>query len=264
MAQRGTSRRTRLRDGSFVEQRTDQWYSARAGKITGSRFAYAMAARGTTSFRQLIDQLVQERLTGRCLDNRRLNSAMQWGIDHEDAARHWYSKAYGRSVDLAGFVVHPDFDYVGVSPDGLVGLDGVVEIKCPQRHNFQKVRSTRRMPSQYRWQVQGQLWVCRRDWADFVCFHPPSSGVVIRVERDSADAERLEERCREINQLVEGRMGSARRSVAPVAASNTRPVITSSLEEGVPRSRNDAARAWPVWSWVLLIVGLIACWKILL
>lgn len=247
-----------------MEQRTDEWYSARAGKITGSRFAYAMAARGTTSFRQLIDQLVQERLTGRCLDNRRLNSAMQWGIDHEDAARHWYSKAHGRSVDLAGFVVHPNFDYVGVSPDGLVGLDGVVEIKCPQHHNFQKVRSTRRMPSQYRWQVQGQLWVCRRDWADFVCFHPPSSGVVIRVQRDSADAERLEERCREINQLVEGRMGTARRPTAPVVVSSTRAVVASSLGQCMPRSGNDSSTAWPVSWWIFLLVALLALWQILL
>lgn len=246
-----------------MEQRTDQWYAARAGKITGSRFAHAMAARNTTAFRKLIYLLVQERRTGRCLDSRRLNAAMQWGIDHEDAARAWYSKAHGRSIDLVGFIAHPDYDYVGVSPDGLVGLDGVVKIKCPQRHNFQKGRSTRRMPSQYRWQVQGQLWVCRRDWADFVCFHPPDSGVVIRVQRDAADAERLEERCREINQLVEARTAEGSRPAPSPASTISRDVVSSNLERGVPRSQSKASSAWPVSWWIALLIAFLALLQIL-
>lgn len=189
-----------------MEQRSAAWYRERAGRITGSRFARAMASTQSDRYRNLIDQLVEERRTGRCRDGAYVNAAMQWGMDHEDRARHWYGNSRGCAVQQIGFVVHPRYDYVGVSPDGLVAHDGLVEIKCPQMKAFREVMASREIPSHYRWQVQGQLWVCDRQWLDFVCFYPPGQGICIRVGRNEADFARLAERCRQVHLEVERRV----------------------------------------------------------
>ena len=78
--------------------------------------------------------------------------------------------------------------------------------------NFRRVMESRAMPSRYRWQVQGQLWVCGRDWLDFVCFHPPGQGIAIRIECDADDFDRLETRCIEVNRDVERRLAIGRRT----------------------------------------------------
>ena len=189
-----------------MQQRSPEWYRARCGLITGSRFSQAMSARHTQAYRGLVDCLVDERRSGRLDDRGPVSWAMQWGIDHEDPARRWYERAHDRSVTQVGFMVHPALAFVGVSPDGLVGHDGLVEIKCPQMPNFRRVLDSRRIPAQYRWQVQGQLWVCQRDWLDFVCFYPPDQGVVIRVSGNPADFEQLADRCQEIHAEVERRL----------------------------------------------------------
>lgn len=185
-----------------MKQRSSEWFKVRAGKITGSRFSRAMARKDTQKYKDLIDELLAERLSGRSQDSGFINQAMQWGMDHEDLARSWYSEKYSKNVQQAGFIEHPKYDFVGVSPDGLVGRTGLVEIKCPQLHNFKDVKETNIVPSRYRWQIQGQLWVCQRKWTDFVCFYPPNNGVVIRQESNANDFLMLEERCIEINSEV--------------------------------------------------------------
>ncbi len=188
-----------------MQQRSEAWRQVRGGKITGSRFARAMTSRKDV-YGKLIEQLVQERRLGRSLDNSYVSPAMQWGIDHEPLARKWYSARGGHHVQEVAFVPHSDMEYVGVSPDGLVGHDGLIEIKCPQLKGYRQTLDTRRVPSQYYWQIQGGLWVCDRDWADYVCFYPPGQGLVIRVQKDENDWDRLASRCKEINQEVERRL----------------------------------------------------------
>ena len=117
-------------------QRTAKWFSDRCGCLTASRAADALAISAKTgkplkSRQDLIDTLIAERATG-VAQSSGTTWAMQWGIDHEAEAREAYEAATGEMVDLVGFIPHPDIPWFGASPDGLVGSDGLVEIKCPQ------------------------------------------------------------------------------------------------------------------------------------
>lgn len=241
-----------------MQQRTEAWYRERAGRITGSRFARAMASMHSDTYRNLIDQLVEERRTGRCRDGGYVNAAMQWGMDHEDRARRWYGKSRSCTVQQIGFVVHPRYDYVGVSPDGLVAHDGLVEIKCPQMKAFRQVMASQEMPSRYRWQVQGQLWVCQRQWLDFVCFYPPGQGICIRVERDEADLECLEERCRQVHLEVERRVGLRRTPPAAPKRQPTASAASSNAWRDAERKPQSRKQGTPMWVWVAL--GLLVLW----
>jgi putative phage-type endonuclease len=214
-----------------VRQRSEAWFRVRCGRITGSRFAHAMAGRRTQAYQGLIEQLVQERLTG-CAERTHTNAAMQWGIDYEGHARNWYASSRRVVVREVGFVVHPEFDYVGASPDGLVGTDGLIEIKCPQPKNFNQVVSSGCVPARYRWQIQGQLWVCQKDWLDFTCFYPPERGVIIRAYPDRSDFDVLAERCAEINAEVERRSRSTVPRIRPRAV--PLPVTAKRTTENKP------------------------------
>ncbi|ALN65923.1 putative phage-type endonuclease domain protein [Lysobacter antibioticus] len=250
-----------------MKQRSEAWYKARAGRITGSRFARAMASKHSSTYRSLIDELVQERRTGRSLDGGYMNAAMQWGMDHENNARQWYGRSRGCHVAEAGFVVHPEHDFVGISPDGLVADDGLIEIKCPQIKTFRQVMDTRQMPSRYRWQVQGQLWVCRRQWLDFVCFYPPGQGIVIRIFQDQRDFDQLDVRCREVNREVERRVGPwlpattitpAITRWPPPPPRQEAPILPKAwVSRSSEGPRMTGSRSMPGWAWLLLtMVGL--------
>lgn len=253
-----------------MKQRSEAWYMARVGRITGSRFARAMASKNSGAYRNLIDELAQERRTGRSLDGGYINAAMQWGMDHEDTARRWYGRSRGCHVAETGFVLHPEHDFVGVSPDGLVAGDGLIEIKCPQIKGFRQVMDSRQVPSRYRWQVQGQLWVCRRQWLDFVCFYPPGQGVVIRTRQDENDFDQLDTRCREINREVERRVGSLRAAPASMPSTvratsspprQTAPVLPKARTSPAPEATDTVGqRGLPGWAWLILtiiVVGVV-------
>ncbi len=240
-------------------QRSEAWYRERAGRITGSRLSRAMAARTSDAFQGLIAELAEERRTGSSRDRGYVNAAMQWGIDHEVGARVWYSRQRGCHVQEIGFVVHPVHDFVGVSPDGLVGDDGLVEIKCPQIANFMRVSESRQMPARYRWQVQGQLWVCRRQWLDFICFYPPGRGVVIHVEADEDDFDRIEARCIEVDREVTRRTGIGRQASGGERPM-PRPVPTPAPMHADVRATAPRPSGIPSWIWV--VVALIVLYAL--
>ena len=182
-----------------MEQRSEAWHLARCGRFTGSRFADLMARTRTgpaASRRALLASLAVERLTGRPVDAY-TNPAMQRGTDLEGEARAAYAFLRDVAVVEEAFIVHPVHDFVGVSPDGLVGEDGMVELKCPA--NMAKHLDALRdgaHATEYRWQLQGQLWVCRRKWVDAVSYDPRYPEelrlAIKRVERDEAAIKELE------------------------------------------------------------------------
>lgn len=175
-----------------MEQRSPEWHSVRLGRITGSRFAAVMSTGKTRD--DLIRDLAWERFTGRPVETYQ-NAAMLRGVELEPEARDWYSFARDVAVREFGFIVHPEHDFIGISPDGLVGDDGLIEIKCPGHRAHMDVVAQRKVPSQYRWQVQGQLWVTGRRWLDFVSYHPDHEGVIVRVEPNPAMFAQLEAAC---------------------------------------------------------------------
>ena len=181
-------------------QGSTEWLAARAGKFTASRFADLMATTksGPSASRQnLIVAVALERLTGEP-EQTFQNDAMRRGTELEPLARGAYEAKTGELVELASFVTDPDWPSVGVSPDGLLGDDGLVEFKCPasQAKHFEAL-SNGAHAKEYRWQVQGQMWITGRQWCDVVSFDPRfPEGLdlaITRVQRDEAAINQLRE-----------------------------------------------------------------------
>lgn len=174
-----------------IEQRSADWFAIRCGKVTASRIADVMAklksgqpAATRTNYQA---QLVTERLTGTVADSF-TNAAMQWGIDTEDQARAMYAFHTGHETAEIGFVVHPTIADSGASPDGLVGEDGLVEIKCPNSATHIDTLKGGDIPDKYVKQMQWQMACTGRAWCDFASFDPrlpvEMQLHVERVERD--------------------------------------------------------------------------------
>ena len=157
-----------------IEQGTPEWFAARLGKATGSRIADIIAKTKTgysTSRANYAAQLVCERLTGKVAESF-TNSAMQWGTETEPLARAAYEVKTGEMVDQVGFVDHPSIENSGASPDGLVGLFGMLEIKCPNTATHIETLLSQQVPTKYITQMQWQMACAGRQWCDFVSFDP--------------------------------------------------------------------------------------------
>jgi len=173
------------------EQRTEDWFAARLGKVTASRVADVLARTKTgysASRANYLTQLVLERITGTKSEGF-TSAAMQWGIDQEPFARAAYEAHHGVLVDEVGFIPHPTIEASGASPDGLVGADGMVEIKCPDSKTALECwLSADPVESKYFTQMQWQMACAGRFWCDYVVFDPrmPAKAqlFVYRVERD--------------------------------------------------------------------------------
>jgi putative phage-type endonuclease len=156
-----------------IIQGSDEWYAIRLGKVTASNFDAATSkGKGTAPSKTRKDymiRLVAERLTGLPQDSYK-NAAMEWGSETEQDAREYYEALNGVSVRQVGFIARDDD--IGCSPDGLVGDDGMIEIKCPFSTTHIKYILADKMPTEYVKQVQGQLWVAERKWCDFISFDP--------------------------------------------------------------------------------------------
>lgn len=156
-----------------AEQRSQAWLQARLGKPTASRYGDIMSRTrsGYSAGRKnYMAELVAQRLTG-TIEEGYTNSAMQWGVDNEDSARLAYEFASGNTVETTGLWLHDKLE-TGASPDGLVGSSGLVEIKCPNTATHIETLLSKKLPYQYRAQVQGQLWITGREWCDFVSYDP--------------------------------------------------------------------------------------------
>ena len=173
-----------------MEQRTEEWFAARCGKVTASRVADIIAKTKTgysTSRENYLAQLVCERMTGKPAESYS-NSAMQWGTDQEPFARAAYEAAKNVLVDELGFATHPTISMAGASPDGLVGEVGLVEIKCPNTATHIDTLLTQTVPTKYITQMQWQLSCTRRQWCDFVSFDPRmDEGLQLFIKRVEYD-----------------------------------------------------------------------------
>ncbi len=171
-------------------QRTDQWFSERAGRVTASAI-YKVMARTKTGYgadrANYHAQLVTERLTGLPAESF-TNAAMQWGVDTEPQARAAYALETGVVPVEVGFVRHPLIDNSGASPDGLVGDDGMLELKCPNSATHIATLTGAAIDRKYLYQMQWQMACAERAWCDFASFDPRLPDEmqlhVRRVERD--------------------------------------------------------------------------------
>lgn len=179
-------------------QGSADWLAARLGKVTASRLADVIAKTktgyGAARARYMAD-IIGERLTGLAAPAF-VTAAMHWGTEQEPLARAAYEFLTDATVESVGFVDHPTIPLSGASPDGLVGDDGLVEIKCPGTAAHVDTLLRHAVPADYLPQIMWQMACTGRQWCDFVSFDPrfPENLrlVVIRVARNDKQIAELE------------------------------------------------------------------------
>ena len=181
-----------------MEQGTNEWKECRVGKVTASRVADVVAKTksGYSASRDnYMAQLVCERLTGKPAESFS-NAAMQWGTETEPLARAAYEAKMDVLVDEVGFIDHPSIVNSGASPDGLVGIDGLIEIKCANTSTHIDTLLSQTVPKKYADQIFWQMACTNRDWCDFVSYDPrlpPDLQLFIkRIPRDDKYIKLLE------------------------------------------------------------------------
>jgi putative phage-type endonuclease len=180
-----------------MEQKTEEWFAARLGKVTASRVADVLAkikSGESASRKNYKMELVVQRLTNKVGESF-TNAAMEWGTEQEPFARMAYEAHTGTFVKEEGFVDHPTIEGFGCSPDGIVG-EGLIEIKCPNTATHIETVLENKAPSKYIPQMQCQMACTGAKWCDFVSFDPRLPEdlqlFVVRVERDQEYIDAME------------------------------------------------------------------------
>jgi hypothetical protein len=174
----------------MVPQNTPGWIKARIGCCTGSRMRDVLAVstdkkRLGEPLKKRLDyamELVAERMTDAAASHF-VTDAMQWGLDHEAAAREAYEQVTGNTVLDAGFVLHPRIEFFGASPDGFVDSDIVTEFKCPTTTTHLAWMMAGVVPEEHKPQLISECAVTGRRIADFASFDPrlpPRQRIFIR------------------------------------------------------------------------------------
>lgn len=177
------------------KQGTDAWEVARKGRITASCIGKILAGKGTKTRHEYMLQLVMD-LEG-IQDFRDSAIWFEKGRQYEAHARGWYNWER-EQVTETGFVLHDEYNWLGASPDGLVGQDGSIEIKYrTYLHTYQDA-NTKAIPRLYEYQMQAVMWICNRNWCDYVNYwrsdkHEKEQGKIRRIERDDGKIRELEE-----------------------------------------------------------------------
>lgn len=161
------------------EQRSDEWFALRKGRITASNFATAIGKGQTRT--TLLHKLVAERITQEKTESFQ-NAAMLRGQELEPQALASYEMTRDVTVTEVGIVLLDDD--IAASPDGLVDEKGGLEIKCPLGNTMVGYLLAGKLPAKYKAQVQGQMWVADLEWTDFYAWHPEMKHLIVRVERD--------------------------------------------------------------------------------
>lgn len=191
----------------------------RAGKVTASRVADVLSKvkSGESAGRKNLKMdLVAERLTGKPTDSF-TNSAMQWGTEQEPFARIAYEAYKGIFVEQIPFVDHPTIEWFGCSPDGLVGEDGLLEIKAPNTTTHIEYLQEGKPPSKYIPQMMAQMACTGRKWCDFASFDPRMPEelqlFVVRLNRDDAYIQEMEAEVKKFLDEVEQVLAQLKRKM---------------------------------------------------
>lgn len=169
-------------------QGSAEWVAARLGKVTASRVngVFTKPKTGLVSKvrEALFADLLSERLTGKpAAYDFADEAARSWGAQTEPFARAAYMAQTHAAIELCGFVDHPTVPMAGASPDGVVGLDGMVEIKCPNTETHKEYCRKRTIPKSYREQIKWGLACTGRRWCDFISFDPRADEQQLFIQR---------------------------------------------------------------------------------
>jgi putative phage-type endonuclease len=190
-----------IAEANEVKQKTDAWFAMRCGKFTGSRFSDVLAVSKSTgkplkAREDLIWDIASERIQG-YQPQGASSYSLQWGTDNEPIARDAYEFKTGNFVEEVPFIQHPQFDFVGISPDGIIsGMKKGIEIKCPKSPKVHLQRWLNGVPDEYIPQIQGSIWVAGADEWDFISHDPDTEEcfktLIITVKRDQKFIDDLE------------------------------------------------------------------------
>ncbi len=204
-----------------MEQRTAEWFQARFGKVTASNIYNVLSktAKGlpTSKYEDYKIKLITERLIEETSQSY-TTSAMQWSIEHEDDALNEYAFIYDAEVTRCGFIQHPTIKMAGASPDGFVGDDGLVEVKCPQSTTHLRFFMDGKIKPEYIAQMQFQMACTGRKWCHFISYNPNfvgrSTGLRMKIKRVNRDEKHIEE----INKAVELFLGEIDQDMKQILA----------------------------------------------
>lgn len=188
-----------------MEQRTSEWHAERGVRITASRLVDVLAKSNTKRHKNYLRQ-IQDNLEG--LPDFSTIIDRPWfehGIEWEDEARGLYEFVTDQNVVLKGIIIHPRYDFISCSPDGLVADEGMLEIKCHK--SYREYEKIKWLPAKHKPQVQGQMWISDREWCDFMAYWRNEEGTeldykIYRVEADKEYHQMLEEKCLEFWEKV--------------------------------------------------------------
>ena len=169
-----------------VDQGTPEWKAARAGMPTASMFKDALAKGEGKTRRTYMLKLIGERLTGELAEGYN-NSHMERGNEMEPEARDAYAWHADVEPVQVGFVVNDgliDLGPIGCSPDSMIGEAGLLEIKTKLPHIQCEVLLKGEVPTEHLKQIHGAIWICEREWLDFVSYWPSLPTFIKRVYRD--------------------------------------------------------------------------------
>jgi hypothetical protein len=188
---------------SNLEQGSPEWLQSRLGKPTASNFGKLITPTGkpSTSAEGYINELIAQRITGE-LPEFYTNEAMARGNELEPAAKAMYEFTTGFDVVEVGLCLHDELE-CGASPDGLVGDEGGIELKCPLPHTHVSYLRDGNMPEKYVPQTQGCLWITGREWWDFMSYHPAMEDLIVRVYRDEAYIKKLADAVTSAVEIIE-------------------------------------------------------------
>jgi putative phage-type endonuclease len=170
-----------------IEQGSEAWYQVRCGKVTGTRFKSLVAGESTQTYKDLLTNIACEIITGKA-EETYSNAIMEHGTEMEPLARAEYESIFETEVKTIGFISpdedHKYHEWIGISPDGLPEPDALLEIKAPlMRTHFEYIEANK-LPSEYRYQVQGQLFVTGFRYCHFMSFVPEMKPFIIPVYPD--------------------------------------------------------------------------------
>lgn len=187
-------------------QGSPEWHQARLGCPSGSGFKRLITSRGepSSTAETYINELIAEKVTGEPT----FVTETEWmtrGKELEIDAKAFYEFDQGVDIQDVSFIKDDKYEF-GVSPDGLIGKDGGIEIKCPKPSTHVQYLRTKKVPSIYIAQIQGCMMVTERKWWDFMSFHPMMEPLIIRVYRDEEFISKLSrlviDACKTIEEVV--------------------------------------------------------------
>lgn len=205
-----------------VEQRSADWYRLRAGIPTASEFSCLVTSTGTPSksLPKYARQLAAEAFAGTTLDQWEGNAWTDRGKELEAEAIRLYEFATDQVVTPVGLVTNDSIS-AGCSPDGFVGDDGLVEVKCLKADNHVEAvlyhQKNNRCQPDYVQQTQGQMWLCERKWCDLIIYHPALPLLVIRQHPDQAIIAALADGVAAVARERDAILGALRALQSPVS-----------------------------------------------